>query len=63
MDEATLEKLAKNPHYTMSGKQRDELEQLKGKKQYPIEPFNMISKHNNSFDAHETYPKKRSRTV
>lgn len=62
MDEATLRKLDANPHYTLSKSQREELERIQGKK-HPIEPFNMNVEHNNTFNTHDTYPKKRTRTV
>lgn len=58
MNEETLRKLAKNPHYTMSAKQRAEYNELMRKDSERMQPMGKPVEHNNRFETHETRPKK-----
>ena len=52
MNLVTLEKLKRNPHYTLSKEQEEEYQRLTAKK--PMVEFDAVPKHDNGLDKHAT---------
>lgn len=59
MNIQTLERLAKNPHYKLSAKQKEELARHKRK---PMVEFGVPPIHNTDLDIHETGQERTVRT-
>ena len=63
MNLQTLERLERNPHYTLSTKQRAELERLRQKEnREPMVEFGVPSIHNSNVNIHDVKVVKKKRT-
>lgn len=59
MNRETLERLARNPHYKLSAKQKEELAKIDRK---PMVEFGVPSIHNTDLPIHETGQERTVRT-
>jgi len=59
MNRDTLERLARNPHYKLSAKQKEELAKIDRK---PMVEFGVPPIHNTDLPIHETGQETRTRT-